>query len=132
MRCLVNLFLDRVRRQGLLQLLEYPEHSIAAHKRVVHHELEDGCVFQDDRAADQALDALAMPPQERESAFLLFRAAQNADENESGMQIAGDVHVVDRDQARVADLEFATNGFADLALEQFAHALESKRGPGWS
>jgi hypothetical protein len=42
------------------------------------------------------------------------------------MQIAGDVHVVDRDQADLANLEFAADSFADLALQQFAHALESK------
>ena len=42
------------------------------------------------------------------------------------LQVAGHVHVVDRDQAGFADRNFAADGFADLALQQFAHALESE------
>ena len=68
--------------------------------------------------------------QKSESPFLLVRAAQNADEDHSRMQVPGDVHVVNRDQAHLADLEFAADGFAYFALEQFAHALKSKRGHG--
>ena len=44
------------------------------------------------------------------------------------LQIAGHVHVVDGDQAALADVEFAADGFADFALQQFAHALESEGG----
>ena len=61
-----------------------------------------------------------------EAALLLVGIAQNADEHDGGMQIAGHIHVVDGDQAGFADLEFAADDFADLALQQFAHSLESE------
>ena len=44
------------------------------------------------------------------------------------VQIAGDIHVVDGDQSRLADREFAADDFANLALQQFAHALKSEGG----
>ena len=57
--------------------------------------------------------------------FLLLRGPKDADEDESRMQIPGDINVVDRDQADFADGELAANGFTDLALEQLAHPLHS-------
>jgi hypothetical protein len=62
------------------------------------------------------------------AALLLVRVAKDADEDDGGFQIAGDIHVVDGDQARVADVKFAADGLADFALEQFAHTLESEAG----
>ena len=58
--------------------------------------------------------------------FCWSGVAEDADEHDGGMQIAGDIHVIDGDQAGLADREFAADGFADLALQQFAHALESE------
>ena len=77
---------------------------------------------------DEALDAHAMFGEQLEAAFLLVRVAQDADEHDGGFQIACDIHVVDGDQARVADVKFAADGLADFALEQFAHTLESEAG----
>ena len=43
------------------------------------------------------------------------------------MQIAGNVHIVDCHQTSLTDGKFASNDFAYLPLEEFAHTLESKR-----
>ena len=42
------------------------------------------------------------------------------------LEVAGQVHVVDRDQAGLADVKFAADGLADFTLQKFAHSLESK------
>ena len=57
-----------------------------------------------------------MAHQQREATLLLVGAAKNADEDDRGMQVAGDVHVVDSDQAGLADLELAADGFAYFAF----------------
>ena len=88
-------------RQCLLQFFDDLQHAIAAHDGVIHQEPQRGRVFQDDRR-DQPLDALAVPLQQAKPRFLLVRGAQDADEDDGGMQIAGHIHVVDRDQARLA------------------------------
>jgi hypothetical protein len=51
------------------------------------------------------------------SPFLLHHVAQDADINHGGMQVAGYLHVVHRDQARIAYLEFTADDLADLALQ---------------
>jgi hypothetical protein len=58
-----------------------------------------------------------MSPQEGHPPLLLFRAAQDADKYNCGMQIPGYVHVVHRDQARLADLELTADDLADFALQ---------------
>jgi hypothetical protein len=68
--------------------------------------------------------------EEMEAALFLVGVAQDADEHDGGLQIAGHVHVVDADQTRFAHVEFAADGFADFALEKFAHTLESEGGHG--
>ena len=68
-----------------------------------------------------------MPVQHLESPFLLVGIAQDADKDEGGFQIPGHIHVIDGDEAGLADGDLAPDGFADRALQEFAHALESQR-----
>ena len=57
--------------------------------------------------------------------LLLVGVAENADEDNRRVQITGDVDIIDGDQARFADRELPADDFANLALQEFAHALES-------
>ena len=50
---------------------------------------------------------------------------------DGGLQVACHIHVIDGDQAGLAHVEFAADGFANLALQQFAHALDVG-GRTWS
>ena len=43
------------------------------------------------------------------------------------MKVTGDVHVIDGNQTRLTDRELTANHFADLAFQEFADTLESKR-----
>jgi hypothetical protein len=43
------------------------------------------------------------------------------------MQIAGDIDIVDGDQAGLAYGEFAANDLADFPFQEFTNALKSKR-----
>jgi hypothetical protein len=59
------------------------------------------------------------------AAFLLLGIAKDAHEDNGGFQVAGDIDVVDSDKAGFGDGQLLPNGFADGALQKFAHALES-------
>jgi hypothetical protein len=60
--------------------------------------------------------------------LLLAGVAQHADEHHGRLQVAAHIHVVHRDQADFADVKFAADGFADGALQKFAHAFMSQGG----
>ncbi len=63
-----------------------------------------------------------------EAVLLLFGIAEDADKNDCRFYVAGDVHIVDGDQADFVDVKLAADGLANLALEQFAHPLDSETG----
>src|SRR5438067_7945830 len=71
-----------------------------------------------------------MLAQEGHASFLLVGAAKDADKDMGGVQVSGDVNVVDADEAGFTDRELAADGLADGALQQFAHALDSMRRHG--
>jgi hypothetical protein len=54
--------------------------------------------------------------EELKTALLLVGIAEDADENRRRFEVAGHVHVIDRDQAGFADVKFAADGLADFAL----------------
>jgi len=112
----------RIIREELFNDLE---DAVSALHRVIHDEAESWGVFEHDRPPNQALDAFPVLREQRKSAFLLLGPAQNTDENDSRMEVAGNVHVIDRNQAHFANLEFPADGFTDLALQKLADALDS-------
>ena len=117
-------------RRGLVQLLDDLQHAVAAHDGIVHDEAQRGGVFQDHGLGHESLDAGAMFGEQRQAALLLVGVAEDADEDDGGLQVAGAVHVVDGDQAGLAHVEFAADGLADRALEQFAHSFVAEVGHG--
>src|SRR5208337_1090922 len=115
-------------RRVFFQLLDDLEHAVAAHDGIVKGKFQPRRVFQDDGAGDQPLDADTMLIETLKAALLLVGIAENADEDRRGLEVARHVHVVDRNQPALADVAFTADGFADGALQKFAHALESE---GW-
>ena len=106
-----------------LQLVDDLEHTVPANNRIIDEEFQSGGVFQDHRAANQALDAFAVLREEGHAALLLFGVAQDADEDNGRMEVAGDIDIVDGDQPGFAHREFAPDDFANLALQELAHSL---------
>ena len=111
--------------RGFFQFLHDLQHSVAAHDGIVEGKFQLRRVFQDDGLADEPLDAHAMLGEQLKAALLLVGIAEDADENGRGLEIAGHVDVVDRNQTAFAHMKFAADGFADFTLQQFTHALES-------
>ena len=58
-------------RRGFFQFLDDLEHAVAAHDGIVQGKFQRRRVFQDDGAADQALDADAMVVEQLKAALLL-------------------------------------------------------------
>jgi hypothetical protein len=111
---------------GFLELVDDLQDAVSADHRVIDDELECGSVFEDNRSPDHALDAFAVANQEIQTALLLFSIAQDADEDDSRVEIPGNIDVVYGHQPHLAHRELATDHFADLSLQEFAHTLESK------
>ena len=111
---------------GSFKFLNDLEDPVTARHRVVDHKLQRGGIFQDHRSSHQALNPFAVACEQAQPAFLLLGIAEDTDENNSRVQVARHIDIIDRHQPRLGDREFAANDFADLALEQLAHALESK------
>lgn len=112
---------------GFLEIFNDLEYTVSAHDRVIHYEAKAWRVFEHDGAADQPLDAFAMLRQENEPALLLVRVAEDADEDDGGVEVTGHIDVVDGDQASLANRQLAADYLADFPFEEFANALESKR-----
>src|SRR5688572_5502026 len=110
---------------GFVQLLDNLQHAVATNDGVIGHETQCGCVFENHPFGDQTLNASAVLGQERQSAFLLVGVAKNTDEDRGGFEVAGRVHVIDRNQAGFADGNFAPDDFANFALQQFADTLKT-------
>src|SRR5579883_884540 len=113
---------------GFLEFFDDLKDAIAAHDRIIDDELKCGSVFENHGAADQALDALAMAGKQVEPSLLLVGFAQDADKNDCGMEVSGDINVVDGHEAGLVHRKLAANDFPDLPFKEFAHALKSKRG----
>ncbi len=118
----------RHRRHFLLQFLNNLQDPIATHDRIIDVEPELWCVLEHDRSPDQALDPFPVTGQQPNPALLLVRISQNAHEYDGGMQVARYLDIIHSDQSGLTDRELAADHLANLALEQFAHTLESKRG----
>jgi hypothetical protein len=110
----------------LIQFVQDLHDAIAAHDRIVEDKFEHRGVFQDDGLGHHVLDAGTLLGEAVEAALLLVRVAEDADVNGGGFQIAGAIHVVDRDETDVADVELAPDGFADGALEQLADSFKTE------
>ena len=69
-----------------------------------------------------------------ETFALLFGRSNDAHEHGGGLEIAGDADIVDGDKAGFADQDFASDHFADFALEQLADTLVSqgRHRLGWN
>ena len=113
-----------IRRRCFFELFDDFEHPIAADDRIVHNEPQGRHILEDHRPGDESLNAIAMAREQREAALLLLRTSKDADEDAGGMEVARYVHIIDSDEAGIADLELAADGLADLALEQFPDALK--------
>ena len=59
-----------------------------------------------------------MPGQQRETPLLLVGIAQATCKDDGRVQVAGDIDIIDRDEASFADGNFAADDFADLAFQQ--------------
>lgn len=112
---------------GLFKFLNDLEHFITPDDRIIHDELKGRSVLEDDCAAHEALDAFAMAGQQVQASLLLVGITENADKHDGGVKVARHVDIVNGDQSGFADWEFAPDHFTDLALQQFANPLESKR-----
>ena len=90
----------------------------------------DGRTFGlgDDAFGDVILDAQSVLAEGMQAVSLLFGVAQDADKDGRLAQVAGDLDIIDGDQARLVDGQFPADGFANFALQQFAHAQQSVRG----
>src|SRR5437588_10511544 len=112
--------------RSFFELFDDLEHAISAHYRIVHDKAQRGSVLQNDRPGHQTLEAFSVTGQQSEAPLLLLGVAENTDKDHCGMQIPRDIHVIDRDQAGLADFKLAADSFPDLALEQFAHPLHAE------
>ena len=112
--------------RGAFQLVEDCHDFVATRERVVHLKFESRRVFQGDSLCHQILDADAVLVELGEAELLLFLVAEDADEYRRGFEITRAVHVVDGDEADIAHVELAADGFANGALEQLANSLETK------
>ena len=120
----------RLGRRGLFQLLDDPEHSIAAHDRVVHQEPEGGGVFQDDRPAHQPWMRLRWRASSENPRFCwsgLPRMLMKTTAECRSPATSTSLTVI-----RPASLTWNSRRMASpiCALEQFAHALKSERSHG--
>jgi hypothetical protein len=113
---------------GFFEFVDDLKDAVAANDGVIYDELEGGGVFQDDGAADEALDTLAMAREQIQTALLLLGVAENADKDDSRVQVTGHINIIDRDQPRFANRELAANDLSDLSFQEFADALKSQRG----
>jgi len=59
--------------------------------------------------------------------FFLFGHCQRREVNRGLVEVARNHHIIDIDEAGMADRNFAANDLADLPFQQFAHALKSER-----
>jgi hypothetical protein len=116
-------FIEWLFRGGiaLLELIHNLQDAVAPHDGIIDQEFEGRCVFQHHRPAYKTLDAFAMLEEQGEASFLLFGIAQNADEYNRRMQVAGDLDVIDGNQAGIADSELTADDLTDLALQELAH-----------
>ena len=103
-------------RIGFFELFDDLQHSVASHDRIINKKFELRRVFEDNRATNQSLDSFSIARQQLEATLLLLVGSQDADENNSGMEVAGDVHVIDCDQPSFAHRELAANYLANLPL----------------
>src|SRR5947209_1399934 len=109
---------------GLFEFLDNLQDAVTADHRIIDVKFQDGSVFEHDRTSDEILNASAVPGQQHQAALLLLLVAKDADKNDCGVQIARDIDVIDRHEPDLADGELAADHLANLALEQFANALE--------
>ena len=100
----------------MFQFLNNLKDAVALFERFVNLEPQLGRVFENDGAADEALDVLTVPEELRESRFLLFGIAENTDVNGRLTEVPADVNLVYRDQARFTDGDFTTYDFTDFTL----------------
>jgi hypothetical protein len=101
----------------LLKLFDNLQYLVTTHYGVVSHELERRGIFKNYGAANEALNPLAVFGEECESPLLLAGITENADENNGGMEIAGDIHVVHCDEPGFGDIELAADNLANFALQ---------------
>jgi len=100
----------------MFQFLNNLKDAVALFERFVKFEAQLGRVFENDGAADEALDVLAVPEQLREPRFLLFGIAENADVNGRLTEIPADADIIHRNQAGFTDRDFPTYDFTDFTL----------------
>src|SRR5688572_26023908 len=62
--------------RSLLEFIDDPEHTVAAHHRIIHHEIQARDVFEKDRFGHEVLDTGAVLLQQGQAGALLFCAAQ--------------------------------------------------------
>ena len=105
-----------IRGSEMFQFLHYLKDAVALLERFVNLEPQLRRVFENDGAADEALDVLAVPEELRKPLFLLLGIAENANINGGFAEVAADVDVVYRDQAGFTDRDFTTYNFADFTL----------------
>ena len=105
-----------IRGSKMFQFLNNLKDAVALFERFVNFEPQLGRVFENDGAADEALDVFAVPEQLRESLFLLLGVAENADVNSRFAEVAADVDIINRNEAGFTDRDFTTYDFTDFAL----------------
>ena len=105
-----------IRGSEMFQFLNNLKDAVALFERFVNLEPQLGGVFENDGAADEALDVLAVPEELRESRFLLIGIAENTDVNGRLTEVAADVDIIHRNQARFTDRDFTTYDFTDFTL----------------
>ena len=105
-----------IRGSEMFQFLNNLKDAVALFERFVKFEAQLGRVFENDGLADEALDALALPVELRESRTLLPGIAEYADINGGFAEVAADVDIVHRNQACFTDGDFTTYDFTDFTL----------------
>jgi hypothetical protein len=113
---------------GFFELVDDLQDTVTANDGVIDDELESGGIFENDGAADEALDTFAMAREEIQTALLLLGIAENADKDYGRVQVAGHIDIIDRNQSRLADRELPANNLSNLSFQEFTDALKSQRG----
>jgi len=100
----------------MFQFLNNLKDAVALFERFINFEPQLGRVFENDGLADEALNALALPVELRETRALLPGIAENADINGGLTEVAADVDIIHRNQAGFTDRDFTTYDFTDFTL----------------
>jgi hypothetical protein len=99
------------------QFIENLHHAVSPDNGIIHDKSKFGGVLEDDGVGDLALDAKPVLVEQGNATLLLVGIAQDADKNDGRVEVAGDIHIVHGDQARLGDGDFPADDLADLAFQ---------------